>query len=103
MLWILVALASLNLILFVAIEKVARRWPTWRSMLTTAVALPGLLWLAALVFDIRGAIWHSRHPEEPFMGGLSIYLFPLAIMGIAFGIIVILAFIFVRDAIRPKS
>ena len=37
------------------------------------------------------------------MSGLSIYLFPLAIMGIAFGIIVILAFIFVRDAIRPKS
>lgn len=102
MLWILAALASLNLIVFVAIEKVARRWPTWRSMLTTAVTLPGVLWAAALVFDIHGAIWHSRHPGEPFMGGLSIYLFPLAIMGIVFGVIVILAFIFVRDAIRAK-
>ena len=65
MLWILVALASLNLILFVAIEKVARRWPTWRSMLTTAVALPGLLWLAALVFDIRGAFGTAATPKSP--------------------------------------
>jgi len=99
---ILAALAILNVVIFVAIEKVARGWPTWRSMLTTAAALPGLLWAAVFVFDVHGAIWHSRHPEEPFMGGLSIYLFPLAIMGIIFGVIVILAFIFVRDAIRAK-
>lgn len=99
---ILGIVAILNIIIFVIIENVAPRWPTWRSLLTTAVALPASLWVIVLVFDIYSAIWHSRHPGESFMGGLSIYLFPLAIMGIIFSVIAILGFIFVRDAIRSK-
>lgn len=99
---ILGIVAIANIIIFVVIEKVAPRWPTWRSLLTTAVALPASLWAIVLVSDIYSAIWHSRHPGEPFMGGLSIYLFPLAIMGIVFSVIAILGFIFVRDAIRSK-
>lgn len=89
--WILPAIVGSSLIAGAAfrmlLARIAAHWPRRRSFLLAAFPLPVLLWLIAFGVDVAGYIEHLSHPDEGFMIGVSIILFPVCAIGCLAGAI----------------